>query len=189
MISVRRPSAGRIEGYRAERESVAPPCPPAEAPPDGFRTESFRRTIGSGDHDLATARTALQEWGAHRGSGVEVFPRDASVAEGETVAIVTRQMGLWVLAACRVVSVVDGPSEFGFTYATLPGHPECGYESFTVRRRGDDVAFEVEAVSRPGIALVRLGAPVTRILQRRASEAYLGAMHDRVLVGRPNPGP
>ncbi|WP_426573817.1 hypothetical protein [Aquihabitans sp. McL0605] len=32
-------------------------------------------------------------------------------------------------------------------------------------------------MSRPGIPLVRLGSPVTRILQRRAADAYLAALH------------
>jgi hypothetical protein len=36
--------------------------------------------------------------------------------------------------------------------------------------------FEIDAVSKPGIALVQLGAPVTRVLQRRASDAYLTAL-------------
>jgi uncharacterized protein (UPF0548 family) len=41
---------------------------------------------------------------------------------------------------------------------------------------GDDVVFEIEAVSRPGIALVRLAAPVTRGIQERATRAYLDAL-------------
>ena len=92
------------------------------------------------------------------------------------VGLVTRQMGLWLLFACRVESVIDEPERHGFVYATLPGHPECGYESFVVAMNGDDVVFEIEAVSRPGIALVRLAAPVTRGIQERATRAYLDAL-------------
>lgn len=97
--------------------------------PTGFHREQSSRHIGAGDADFARARAGLQQWRAHRGSGVEVHPDDAEVADGETVAIVTRQLGLWVLAACRVSSVTDESDAFGFTYVTLPDHPECGYES------------------------------------------------------------
>ena len=43
-------------------------------------------------------------------------------------------------------------------------------------RATDAPVFTIEAVSRPGVPLVRLGAPVTRLLQRRASDAYLTAL-------------
>lgn len=113
-----------------------------------------------------------------------MFPVDAPLEPGSTVAIVTRQLGLWVLAACRVESVTDEPSSFGFVYSTLPDHPERGYESFMVRHLGDgEVIFDIEAVSRPGIPLVRIGAPVTRMVQRRASHAYLAALRSYVLSG------
>lgn len=98
------------------------------------------------------------------------------VIEGETVAIVTRQLGLWVVASCRVTNVIDDPATFGFTYATLPDHPERGYESFTVRHTEHGVRFEIEAVSQPGIALVRLASPIARQIQRRATHAYLDAL-------------
>lgn len=105
----------------------------------------------------------------------------------QTVAIVTRQLGLWVLAACRVMSVIDEPSKFGFVYATLPDHPEEGYESFVVHETGGSVIFRIEAVSRPGVPLVRVGAPVTRILQRRASDAYLEALATWIAQHREGP--
>lgn len=132
--------------------------------------------VGHGRAGFERARLGLQRWAAHRSSGVEVFPADAPVAPGSVVALVTRTLGLWLLFGCRVESVIDDPDRFGFVYATLPGHPECGYESFVVGLVGRDVLFEIEAVSRPGIALVRVGAPVTRVIQRRATEAYLDAL-------------
>jgi uncharacterized protein (UPF0548 family) len=119
-----------------------------------------------------------------------VFPADAMPEPGATVTVLTRQAGLWVLAACRVETVIDEPGRFGFVYATLPGHPERGYESFVVRNEGGSVTFEIDAVSRPGLTLVRLVAPVARALQRRASGAYLDAMEAWVRDGsRPGPPP
>jgi uncharacterized protein (UPF0548 family) len=105
-----------------------------------------------------------------------VFPRTAKVIEGETVAILSRQLRIWVLAACRVVDVVDESSTFGFTYATLPDHPECGYESFTVSIEAGRVRFDIDAVSKPGIPLVRVLGPIGSRLQERVSYAYLEAL-------------
>lgn len=177
---MRRPAPERVEAYRRARLASTPTALPASEPPPGFRHDSFRRVIGSGTEDFARARRGLEQWAAHRRSGVAVFPADAALDPGSTVAILTRQLGLWVLAACRVDSVIDESTRFGFVYATLPDHPERGYESFVVSVRDDQVTFEIDAVSRPAIPLVRLGAPVTRVLQRRASDAYLVALHSWV---------
>jgi uncharacterized protein (UPF0548 family) len=162
--------------YRDDRLSAAPTCPPAANPPHGFHHTRSNRQIGTTRADFERARLGLQQWQAHRRSGIEVFPSEAAVADGATVAILTRQLGLWVLAACRVTSVVDEHNVFGFTYATLPGHPEDGYESFIVRIDDNSVVFDIEAVSRPGILLVRLATPVTRQIQKRATDAYLAAL-------------
>ena len=76
--------------------------------------------------------------------------------------------------------VIDEPTRFGFVYATLPDHPEQGYESFVVSNVDGEIVLQIDAVSRPGIPIVRLGAPVTRLLQRRASDAYLAALRSWV---------
>ena len=39
---------------------------------------------------------------------------------------------LRVSAPCEVTEVVDDDAARGFTYRTLPGHPERGWESFVV---------------------------------------------------------
>lgn len=176
MISVRRPTPEDVERYVAERIDVEPTARPATSPPLGFRRERFARTVGTGTADLDRATDGLRAWAAHRGSGVDVYPADTPLTEGATVGIRTRQLGLWVVAACRVETVIDEPARRGFVYSTLPDHPECGYEWFVVRLEGDQVVFEIEAVSKPGVALIRLGEPVARRLQRRATEAYLDAL-------------
>ena len=176
MISLRRPTASEIASFRDRRVESDPTSVPSVAAPPGFHREQFSRNIGAGDADFQRARAGLQQWRAHRGSGVEVHPDHAEVSVGETVAIMTRQLGLWVLAACRVSSVTDESDVFGFTYVTLPDHPECGYESFTVRRTPDEVRFDIEATSKAGILLVKVGTPVTRQLQKRATNRYLDAL-------------
>ncbi|UDY35269.1 DUF1990 domain-containing protein [Dermatobacter hominis] len=180
MISLRRPGTARIERYLAERAAVAPSAPPSDhrrgAVPAGFRRLRAERTIGVGDATFERARAGLRAWAAHRGAGVEVVPADVEPAVGCDVAIVTRQAGGWVLASCRVVDVVDRPDRWGFTYATLPGHPVSGWESFTVASSEDGVRFEVDAVSRPADLLLRLGGPVPAYLQRRMAVRYLDAL-------------
>ena len=176
MISLRRPSDADVERYRVGCLDAMPTCLPADDPPPGFHHDRTTRVVGRGTDQFDRARLGLQQWAAHRGSGVEVYPAVAPVEAGSVVGLVTRQMGLWLLFACRVESVIDEPERYGFVYATLPGHPECGYESFVVALDGDDVVFEIEAVFRPGIALVRLAAPITRGIQERATRAYLDAL-------------
>jgi len=175
MISLRRPSAAAIDEYRTARLRDRPTGTPPFGEAEGFRRDEYRRRIGIGLDDFERARDGLLGWAAHRGAGVEVVPAD-EVATGQTVAIVTRQLGLWLLAACRVTEVVDDAASFGFTYATLPDHPECGQETFTVGLEGEDVYFEIVPVWRLEDPLVRLGAPVARWLQRRGTTAYLDAL-------------
>lgn len=184
MILVRRPTPERVEEYRQARLNSAPTAVPSPQPPPGFRHDTFMRTLGSGPEDFTRARQGIERWAAHRGSGVDIFPPDAVVRPGAIVAILTRQLGLWVLAACRVETVIDEATRFGFVYATLPDHPETGYESFVVSNVEGEISFQIDAVSRPGTALLRLGAPVTRVLQRRASAAYLAAL--RAWVNTPS---
>ena len=80
-------------------------------------------------------------------------------------------------AACRVVYVVDEPSRKGFAYGTLPGHPECGEESFIVSiDEGGSVRFDVTAFSRNARWFARLGGPLTGLVQRAVTWRYLDAV-------------
>ena len=78
----------------------------------------------------------------------------------------------------------DGPvKRFGFAYGTLPSHPEEGEEHFVVTRDGDGaVRFDVVAFSRPHDLLTKLGGPIPRRLQARATEHYLEGMRDFVTL-------
>jgi uncharacterized protein (UPF0548 family) len=147
----------------------------------GYRTDRYEAVLGSGVGAFERARDGIRAWAAHRGAGVQVFPADAPVAEGTTVVLVTRLGPASVLAACRVVAVVDERERFGFAYGTLPLHPESGEEAFVVERGADDaVRFRVVAVSRPASPLARLGAPVARLVQRRVTSGYLEALRRAV---------
>lgn len=117
----------------------------------------------------------------------DVFPRNlmrptVCAADGRlrvgTVIVQRVRLGLLVIeAAVRVVDTrateTADMEEAGFSYVTLAGHPERGVSSFWVIRRGDDVEFRIEARSRPGTLLTRIGRPISRLFQRRATQAAL----------------
>jgi uncharacterized protein (UPF0548 family) len=155
-----------------------------EARLPGYRTDRYEAELGRGAVVFARAVAGLRAWAAHRGAGVRVEPPDAPLEEGTTVVVVTRLGPASVLAACRVVAVVDEPDRFGFAYGTLPLHPESGEEAFLVERGPDDaVRFRVVAVSRPAHPLARLGAPVTHLVQRRVTSRYLQGLRRAIADG------
>jgi uncharacterized protein (UPF0548 family) len=75
------------------------------------------RPAGRDDLDAGNGRAA------HTSAGARVRPHAEPVA-GLTVALAVRVGPAWVVAGCRVTEVVDTTNEYGFTYVTLPGHPE-----------------------------------------------------------------
>ena len=151
--------------------------PPAlqGTPPPGYRLADERGVIGDGEHDLERAGELLRSWQVHRQAGLDVV--GAFRAEvGAQVSSVVRLGPLLVAAPCRVTAVHQGPDLRGFSYATLPGHPEQGEESFAARLGGDGrVRLQVRAIWRPAGLLSRLALPLTVVLQRRATAAYVEA--------------
>jgi len=141
--------------------------------PAGFRRHRWRVVLPDDAFDRATE--ALDTWAVHRGAGIDVVA-DGAIAPGTAVAMSAPLPLLgFVDASCRIVAVIDEPDRHGFTYGTLPRHPEIGEEAFVVVR-GADVRFTVEAVSRHADALVRLARPIADRVQDRAARRYLDAM-------------
>jgi uncharacterized protein (UPF0548 family) len=124
---------------------------------------------------------------ADRLMSYDVFPTDlmrptVCAADGRlkvgTVIVQRVRLGFVVIeAAVRVVETAATETadteEAGFSYLTLAGHPERGVSSFWVIRHGDDVVFRIEARSRPGTVMTRIGRPISRLFQRRATRAAL----------------
>jgi uncharacterized protein (UPF0548 family) len=143
--------------------------------PDGYHHETQHTVLPGGPDAFARAADGLRTWQAHRGIGATVIP-DGPPVEAATVLVSLPLGPLRVLAPCRIVAVVDEPARYGFAYGTLPGHPEEGEEAFLVRRGPDGPTFEIRAFSRPADLLARLGGPVTRLVQRRATRGYLDGL-------------
>ncbi len=116
----------------------------------------------------------------HRGAGL-IVAADGPPTVGVDVAMAAPLPIGYIDVVCRVVRVVDEPERHGFTYGTLPVHPEQGEESFTVTRADDGtVTFEIVAVSRLRHVLARAVPPFARHLQARAIGRYLSAMTSAV---------
>jgi uncharacterized protein (UPF0548 family) len=145
--------------------------------PAGYDHVERDHVVGAGRGDFDRAAAAVFRWTAQRGAGLRIRASGPASSTG-TVVLMTaglRRLGLDI--PCRVVWVVDEPHRRGFGYGTLPGHPESGEESFVVSLRPDGrVVYELRAVSRLAIRLSRLGAPVSRRVQRLALDRYVAAI-------------
>lgn len=137
--------------------------------PAGYR--HFSRTrVGSGDFEAGVER--LMTWQVHRSAGLHVPRAQPRAAVGVDVPM--RFLGLRV--PCRVVAVVDEPGRVGFTYGTLPGHPECGEELFLLEEVPGGVRATVTAFSRPATLLARGVGPLGTRVQDLMTARYLRAM-------------
>jgi uncharacterized protein (UPF0548 family) len=181
-LRLRRPSAAAVQRLLADSREAVPTYPEVGATravdlPAGYRHDRCEIHVGRGPDVFERAVRALRGWQAQRGAGVEVVPDDAWVEEQETVVLLLHVGGLWATAPCRVVYVVEEADHVGFAYGTLPGHPECGEAAFAVSRGATGaVVFRVWSFSRTIDPLARLGAPVTRRIQKRVTRRYLDAL-------------
>jgi uncharacterized protein (UPF0548 family) len=147
------------------------------AEPAGFRRHEYVTTLPARPDAFEVGVEGLRRWAPHHHAGLLVAP-SSPPTDGATVAIAAPLGPLTVVAVCRIVAVMDEPDRYGFAYGTLPGHPECGEESFVVSRGPDvrGVSFRIVSVSRPAELLARLGGPVTRAVQRRTTQRYLDGL-------------
>jgi uncharacterized protein (UPF0548 family) len=169
-----RPSPAEIERFldasRALPLSYAPVGLARTGAP-GFRLDEEVVAVGTGEAAFAAATAALIEWRHFDLGWVELYPGQADITDGTTVAVAIHHVGFWSLNGCRVVYSTSDPREstFGFAYGTLTNHAETGEEVFEVRLDPGtgEVTYRIRAVSRPRAPLARLGYPLTRMLQAR----------------------
>lgn len=175
MIRIARPTANDIVEYLEQALSSTPSYPAT----GDFNEFEESLVVGHGRLDLEAGRSELERWAMHTNAGVSVSP--APLVAGETVVMWTRTLGLWLLFACRITEVIDSDNNFGFTYATLPDHPEQGEESFVLTLDSNgEVVLTVRTASRPTAFLSRAAGPVAKMLQRRYTAAYLNAMKNGI---------
>ena len=136
----------------------------------GYTVDHNRTRLGDGEETYQRAVSGLRCWKQFDLGWVSVVPQGKPLEVGTTVAVLAKTFGFWSLSAARIVYLIDekqeGNARFGFAYGTLPDHVERGEERFTVERHEDgSVWYDIYAFSRPKHPLVRLGFPVTRMLQ------------------------
>ena len=148
--------------------------------PSGFVVDHNRIHLGSGRATFRAAKRALSDWQHYRFDWIELYRPDEIPATDQTVGVLARAMGLWVLNACRIVYVDDEEEplrRFAYAYGTLPEHAESGEERFQVEWHDDDsVWYDIFAFSRPNQFLARLGYPYVRLKQRQFARDSMEAM-------------
>lgn len=160
---------------KAEHLTYRRAGPDASQPPtDG--SHRFSRTVELRRSGLDRAAADLLGWRVHEKAGLRVAASAPRAAVGEVVLMRLGPGPASIRIPCRVVEVVDEPDRRGFSYGTLPGHPESGEERFLLERIADDrVTFTVSAFSRPATLLARAGGPAARAFQRLMTTRYLEA--------------
>ena len=149
-------------------------------PPAGFTVDHNRIQLGSGEEIYRRAITLLKKWRQFELGWVTIVPPGVTLEVGANVAVKARAFGTWSLSAARVVYMIEEPRRFGFAYGTLPDHVECGEERFLIEWLPDDsVWYDILAFSKPRHPLVRMTAPLARMLQKRfARESLAKVRHD-----------
>lgn len=143
-------------------------------PPSNYTVDHNRIQLGTGEATYNTAVSALKSWRHFDLGWVTIVPRGVPIAVGATVAVKARAFGTWSLNASRVVYTIDESRRFGFAYGTLPDHVECGEERFLIEWLPDDsVWYDILAFSKPQHPLVRLSAPLARLLQKQFARESL----------------
>ncbi len=194
------PSERQLQAFLA-RESQRPFSYPevgqsnAGAPP-GYDLDHNRVELGRGPAAFEAACQALTAWRQFPAPWTRIYPANAPLAPGTTVAMLAHVFGLWWFNSCRIVYTIDDSpvlqpkgttpvlrpnntttpvlrpnntvQRFGFAYGTLPAHVERGEERFLIEMDADGVVwYDLRAFSRPRLWLLRLGYPLARAQQRR----------------------
>jgi uncharacterized protein (UPF0548 family) len=148
-----------------------------EETPRGFRRITRSVVLGEGADAFDRASKGIRTWRSHDLLGLRVHPIVTSPTKGNTVVVTLGSKFVSIAAPCRIITVIDEVKRFGFVYATLPGHPEQGEESFIVSIDDEGmVQFQITAISAPADWLTRIAGPLGRAVQFVATSGYLRSM-------------
>lgn len=179
MIRLSTPTEEILARVAVDASTASPTAPSADSPlAASLRPFEYEQTVGHGPESFETGRRVLRDWQMHRDAGVQVEPVPITV--GTDVVLWTRTLGLSLVFACRITEVFDDEQQFGFTYATLPGHPEEGFETFRLELINDVVQLHIVGASRPASLLTKLSGPIGRRLQAQYTERYITSMRSAI---------
>lgn len=185
MLLLKKPSAKTIESFLAARQNEGFSYPQVGASrdgaPTGYNVDHNRVQLGQGEEDFASAIAAIRSWTMFKMDWCHLYPADAAIEVGTTVAVAFHHFGFWSLNSCRIVYCIEEHNtveKFGFAYGTLEEHAERGEERFLVEwdHATDSVWYDLYAFSRPQHLLAKVGYPLSRMLQKRFVTASKLAM-------------
>ncbi|WP_202879764.1 DUF1990 domain-containing protein [Ornithinimicrobium pratense] len=141
---------------------------------------AIHRSVLLRRRDFDAAARELLGGQMHDRAGLEMHISNDPLEAG-SVVVLRLGLGRFSLRIpCRVVDVVHEPHRRGFTYGTLPGHPEAGEERFLLEQHPDGrLSFTITAYSRPATTLARVAGPLSRTAQLVMTRRYLKAMDHR----------
>ncbi|TDI90520.1 MAG: DUF1990 domain-containing protein [Chloroflexi bacterium] len=192
MYLFKRPSDERISRFIDSQSRLEFTYPSVGATrnghhPIGFVVDHKRIHLGAGQAAFGAAKRALCEWQHYRFDWIELHRPDVEPEPDQTVGVLARALGLWVLNACRVVYVIEEEEplrRFAFAYGTLPEHAESGEERFQVEWHVEDesVWYDILAFSRPNQLLAWLAHSYVRRKQKQFARESTLAMEAAVAV-------
>lgn len=150
--------------------------------PDGYR--HLVRTVEL-DAPLQEAAELVMTWGLQERCGLR--PKSEAERAAPGVEFTLHYLGLrlppWrrllaINLPCQVVWAEETPERVGFGYGTMTGHQERGEAAFLLEAADGRTRFTVRSFSVPGTLLSKLGKPVVRILQARATDRYAAVMRE-----------
>ena len=145
-------------------------------PTPGFR---FTRTLcflGDGPGVFERAVSGLEAWAVYP-AWLTLYPAQPPLRVGTDVALITGLSSLKTVSIVRVVSTERDDEHAAFTLGTLPQHAVSGGERFCVYLDEQErVWYELTAVSKPQQPLVKLGAPVLRLVQAQFAKDSLRSL-------------
>lgn len=139
--------------------------------------DQLSRSVVLTRRDFDAAARDLFEWQMHSRAGLDVLASEVPLEAGTVVLMRWGLGALSIKIPCRVLDVVEESRRRGFTYGTLPGHPEAGEEQFVLDHLHDGrILLTITAYSRPASTLAKLGGPISRAAQRFMTQRYLQAL-------------
>lgn len=173
-MSVRRLDSPHVAALQAARLTYQPVGASGELPA-GYH--QIRRSAVLKRRDFNGASNELLTWVVHERAGLRVLASEIPLQQG---TVVLMRMGLGRMSLqipCRVVNLIQEPRRRGFSYGTLPGHPEAGEEQFLLEQHEDgQISFTITAHSTPASALARVSGPSSRAAQLLMTKRYLSAL-------------
>ena len=112
MFFLRKPTDEQVSEFLSEQSQLGFTYPMVgstrnDETPHGHLVDKTRIQLGSGQANFEAACRALFEWQHYGFNWIELHRPEADPEPGQTVCVLVRAFGFYVLNACRVVYLVD----------------------------------------------------------------------------------